>query len=388
MRTNILAWITAIALATGSVCVAQDDSDLFTKLDANKDGFVSTDEVPEQHKGLFERLLRKAGKEEEKKLNKPMFQAALKTEDTDRQSATTRPAPMPGQGVPSPRELEALFERADANNDGKLSKDEVPPERPMIRRVFEQTGSESVSKDQFLQAIESFTQAFGRQPGGPERRPPGAPDRRPPGGPGGMPQPGLFAVLDSDRDGQLSTSEIVGAGTALLKLDRNGDGRLTPDEAFVGPPGGPFMRRPGDPRPPDGRPSDRPGERRPGDRGPGDRGPGDRGPGDRGPGDRGPGDRGPGDRGPSERRPGDPGAGERRPGDPSPEAIRERLKQADTNADGKLSKDEAPERLKENFDRIDANGDGLLDETELRPVFQRRGAPERERRPDRAPERP
>ena len=49
----------------------------------------------------------------------------------------------------------------------------------------------------------------------------------------------------------------------------------------------------------------------------------------------------------------------------------ERLKAADANKDGKLSKEEAPDRMKENFDRIDANSDGFLDETELKQMAER-----------------
>jgi hypothetical protein len=55
--------------------------------------------------------------------------------------------------------------------------------------------------------------------------------------------------LYTDRNGELSTTEIVAAGTALLKLDRNGDGKLTPDELFTGPGGPPpggMRGRPGD----------------------------------------------------------------------------------------------------------------------------------------------
>ena len=63
-------------------------------------------------------------------------------------------------------------------------------------------------------------------------------------------------------------------------------------------------------------------------------------------------------------------------------AIRQRLKDADANGDGKLSKDEAPEPLKAHFGQIDANGDaqrrrgrnpqGDRDRT---PTRQHRGKP-------------
>lgn len=66
--------------------------------------------------------------------------------------------------------------------------------------------------------------------------PPGAPfGPGGPGGPGGHP---LLMLLDTDRNGELSSEEIAAAADALRKLDRNNDGKLTLDEL----PRQPFMR--------------------------------------------------------------------------------------------------------------------------------------------------
>jgi Ca2+-binding EF-hand superfamily protein len=396
MRVHIAALFTTL---TALPLAAQDDSDLFTKLDANKDGFVTADEVPEANKALFDRLLRNADKNSDSKLSKEEFQAGLKPAEGPRPPLGgaerpgfpgTRPDPrelfnrmdankdgkltkdelaqrerLPenfalldansdgsisqdefmefgrrfGQRPPgapnqnnqanqaNPQVFEALFDRTDSNSDGKLTKDEVPEERQVMRSVLERAGGE-ISKDQFVRGMTAAMQAGGQPPrpdGAPQRRPDGAPGSPPPGG-------GLFAALDTDRDGQLSNAEIVGAGSALLKLDRNNDGKLTPDEVFAAGPGRPGERRPGD-----GRPGDRAG------RGSPDPAPGDRRPGQRGPG--------------------------------SLEAFRDRLKQADTNNDGKLSKDEAPPFLKERFDRLDTNSDGFLDQEETRRLLDQRPRP-------------
>lgn len=54
-------------------------------------------------------------------------------------------------------------------------------------------------------------------------------------------------------------------------------------------------------------------------------------------------------------------------------AMADRLKQADTNGDGMISKDEAKAlpRLAEHFDEIDANHDGQITSDELRAFHQK-----------------
>lgn len=44
------------------------------------------------------------------------------------------------------------------------------------------------------------------------------------------PLPPIFAALDANQDGVIDAAELANAAVALKKLDRNRDGRLTPDE--------------------------------------------------------------------------------------------------------------------------------------------------------------
>ena len=61
----------------------------------------------------------------------------------------------------------------------------------------------------------------------------------PPGGGGGQggpgmggkrPLPPIIAALDTNHDGTIDADEIANASASLKKLDKNGDGKLTPDE--------------------------------------------------------------------------------------------------------------------------------------------------------------
>lgn len=66
--------------------------------------------------------------------------------------------------------------------------------------------------------------------------PPPDGDRPPPhAGSGGMnghrpPPSPLMDALDTNHDGIIDSNEIANAPAALRKLDKNGDGKLTPDE--------------------------------------------------------------------------------------------------------------------------------------------------------------
>ena len=48
------------------------------------------------------------------------------------------------------------------------------------------------------------------------------------------PVPAIVAALDANHDGVIDAQEIANAPAALKSLDKNGDGKLTPDE-FMGP---------------------------------------------------------------------------------------------------------------------------------------------------------
>src|SRR5580692_4881462 len=121
MRTywpRCVLWAVALvavpsALLADDPPAGEDREALFKKLDANGDGQLTSDEIPEEQQRLFKRMLRTSDKDGDGKLSHEEFLAATKEQD--------RPAAPEGAGgAPSPEQLEAIFKSRDANNDGKL----------------------------------------------------------------------------------------------------------------------------------------------------------------------------------------------------------------------------------------------------------------------------
>ena len=116
--------------------------------------------------------------------------------------------------------MQNLFARADADNDGVLTKDELRK----LAAAQRAPGAGGTGR----------SDARGRPEGGPGAMP---------GGPGGMMRfSPILPALDSDHDGVISAEELAGSPAALKQLDKDGDGRLTQEE--VRPNFGPRQGRP------------------------------------------------------------------------------------------------------------------------------------------------
>jgi Ca2+-binding EF-hand superfamily protein len=237
-----------------------------------------------------------------------------------------------------------MFDMADKDDDGKLSKEET---RGPLSANFDKIDANDdgqLEPEEIKKAMEKRREAMrkrfqartpSRGPGGPPARGPGGPHR-----PSPEMAKRMFDAADKDDDGKLSKEEAPGhLKMAFDKIDANDDGQLEPEEIKKAmdkfremmrermQARGPGRERGGPPASrPDGPPSRRPD-------------------------------------GPPSRRPGGPpsrGAG----------APHERFKAADKNDDGKLSKEEAGGPLKEHFDKIDADNDGQLTPEEIRKAFE------------------
>jgi len=350
---------------------AVDSAELFVKLDANKDGFVTADEVPEGQKSLFDRLVRNADTNGDKQLSKAEFAAGLKPDDAPRQ-------PLAGGGPPGRRggaapqgDAGQRFQRLDANKDGKISKDELPEPLQQNFARLDANSDGSLSTEELARGGMGFLPR--------------------PGAPGAPPPEQLaadFDRLDANKDGKLTKDEVPEERQLMrLILDRpEAAGGVTKEQLLKAmadpqprrPDGNPIRRPDGAPRTrPNGTPMPLPADAlRPAlaaidanrdgelsaeeiagaakallalDKN--------------------------GDGKLSREEIGGGGGPQGRPGAGQPlvpgAGLRDRWKEADANGDGKLSKEEAPGPLKEQFDRIEANKDGVLDETEIQQ-FRRR----------------
>lgn len=202
----------SLPLWTPTLLAAQEEN-LFDRLDTNKDGQVAADEVDEERRRLFERLVRVADKNSDGKLSREEFAEGVKAKPAE---ASTTPGNAPAN-LPNPRDVLARF---DKNNDGKLDKEEAP-ER--LKENFDRVDANkdgAINPDELRQAF----QMMARQAGA---------------GPSGRPSPEMlermFTQADKNNDGKLSRDEIPAErremlGRLLERLDNDGDGAVTKEQ--------------------------------------------------------------------------------------------------------------------------------------------------------------
>lgn len=184
-RISIAAAFAAVMAASPAISWSQDTpSDFIQRIDQNGDDLVSLDEFP----------------------GDPEKFRHLDTDGDGYLDAAETPN-RPPYRQPDPRQILAEF---DTDGDGQLSEDEFPGPEVHFDRL-------DTDGDGFLTQAELLA---------------GRP---------GPPHGGGFERDDVDRDGKVSQAEFSGPKELFSRLDKDGDGYITQEEARAG-------HRPGDPR--------------------------------------------------------------------------------------------------------------------------------------------
>lgn len=189
-------------------------NELFSKLDANSDGKVTAEEVGEDQKRLFDRIVSLGDKDKDGQLTKEEFAAGLRP-----QQGGDRPAFRPGGDRPQ-IDPEQAFSRMDSNGDGKIELSELPEQRREFFERMMQFGDRNGDKALDLAEFKAIQNRGSATTATPQR------------GMDGRFGAGfaVFAALDTNRDGSLSSEEVAAATSVLKKLDKNGDGKIEGEE--------------------------------------------------------------------------------------------------------------------------------------------------------------
>jgi Ca2+-binding EF-hand superfamily protein len=159
---------------------------LFNKLDLNRDGFISKDEIASNQSKFAERMAKSAPKRAARMFDRYDANHDGQITEAEAQAARTSAS---GKQRKSSRRASSLFARADANKDGIVT-----------RAEFDSATANGKIK---LRRANMRGSAIVR----------------------------LFDIADSDRDGRVSLAEAQQAALRQFDAaDTNHDGVLTPDE--------------------------------------------------------------------------------------------------------------------------------------------------------------
>lgn len=187
MTAKILVLAAAAALAAGAALAqpAGGPRGMFDRADANNDGFVSRDEARAQRALAFDRM----------DANKDGFLVA--SELPRRSGPRARGGPQRGGGD--------IFARFDANNDGRVSREEFTAGN---MQPFDRLDT---NKDGVVTGDEVQTQAARARSEARNR---------------------MIGAIDANNDGRVSRDEFINADRERFdRMDANKDGKISREEA-------------------------------------------------------------------------------------------------------------------------------------------------------------
>jgi len=108
-------------------------ADLFERLDADHNGSITADELKEGNRAMFERLIRKADANRDGKLSREEFLKSLVPSRPERPIETKSATDIPGADA-----VRYMLLKLDTNKNSRIEKDEVPRQlRPMFEILLE-----------------------------------------------------------------------------------------------------------------------------------------------------------------------------------------------------------------------------------------------------------
>jgi len=149
-------------------------------------------------------------------------------------SLNAQDAKPPGDRPPPP--IPPVLMLFDVNRDGEISADEIQAAATALGKL-DRNGDGKITREEM-------------RPPRPEGEDAAAGAEGPQGPPRVKhPLPPIIAALDADDDGTISASELAAAPESLKKLDKDGDGALSPEEHRPQRPPGFGPGRDGHPKP-------------------------------------------------------------------------------------------------------------------------------------------
>ena len=131
VQTSMAFTALAMGLPSATTTAAEPDAaGLFAKLDADSDGKLAAEEVGNEHRLLFKRLVRTGDENGDGLLWAEEFAAALLPVRAEKQTVEKQGSRLPGADA-----LLVVLTKMDANEDQQLDADEIPAD---YRRAFEQ----------------------------------------------------------------------------------------------------------------------------------------------------------------------------------------------------------------------------------------------------------
>jgi Ca2+-binding EF-hand superfamily protein len=242
--------------------------------DQNNDGKITKSEMPERMQAMIERLdTNKDGAIDNKELDalkdrfaqggqqpqgqRPQGQQGQRPQGQQGQRPQgqqgQRPQGQQGQRPQfNPADMIKRIKESDKNNDGKITKDELPEQMQRMFPRIDTNQDGAIDREELAVMVKRMAERGqggqrpdgqrpdgqrpdGQRPDGQRpdgQRPDGQrPDGQRPDGQGrGLPPLPVLQALDANHDGEISSDEIANAVKALKSLDKDGNGKLTMDE--------------------------------------------------------------------------------------------------------------------------------------------------------------